>query len=277
VPDYFFYCNVLSGNIKIRTRGSRSAFQHLQDFFLGLAIIGRSPFLVVCLALTVLLSPDFSSTRNTINVIISCFIALAVALPVFLVWGGLVPPDVQQIEIGFAPFHVFSAFAYAGIFSMIIAPRFFLIMKHIPIYLIITFSLFVVINVTLWNVNFAPFLTTLKRFLPQHHVTIYGLVMTSLLFVSALYFIGSSIVRFWENRKNALYLFSAAAAFFILSTNVKVTHGFTFRYVAQSVPFLVVMLAPYDRLTVAKILRFSFGIGIGMIYLIHHYYIYQYG
>ena len=53
----------------------------------------------------------------------------------------------------------------------------------------------------------------------------------------------------------------------LLATSAKVTHLFSTRYVAQASPFLVFLLAGYDRSGWGRLLRFLIGMAIGYISL----------
>lgn len=245
---------------------------------LGAAILGRTQYLMLVPAICILGFNPFAEKKlrqsiSLFHLSIFVFTALAICLPVFIIWKGLLPPYQAIIgEGGLRIWHGVLAFAYAGIIVVIIAPRWFKINRTIIFLLIASFVILAVLDFFWFRVNHQPLHSFLSGVLPPSVMNIYPHLISPLLMVFAGYFGYSLILNIVSHRNNAYYLAIAFSLVFVLMTCIKITHLFTSRYVAQAAPFLIVLLAEKDSFDKYKILRVCIGIVIGYISL--HTYVY---
>lgn len=111
-------------------RGRCMIFSVLSGAAMGLAILGRQPLL---LALAAVVACGLLDRRRFVSAAVCCATALAICVPVFMIWGGLTPRTMagdiaartrgHLAVFGIVPWHVAYAMAYAGITTAIVAPQ----------------------------------------------------------------------------------------------------------------------------------------------------------
>lgn len=240
----------------------------LAGFALGMAILGRSPFLIMVPAAGALLINHFRSTGRWLLVIIYCSVALAMCLPVFYIWKGLTPPQQAFTAAGgLDAEHGMLAFAYGALITFLLAPGWFYFSKRIIIYLLGGYAVLLLLNITLVHWEYGPLSVAMEKILPAALMRLYPFIMAPALTVVAVYFIICSAWRAWERRTEPFFLFLLTSAMLMLATSFKVTHLFSSRYVAQAAPFFVLLLLGYDKLTYSKVLRTVAGMIIGLLSL----------
>lgn len=228
--------------------------------FLGLSIWGRSPFLLVGIAAIVL--PLY---RRDYFLLVAAFLvpAFIMALPIFFIWKGLVPPHQQYISHGISIWHGFLAFAYMGIVALLVAPRWFKKFKwqwpiFLGTYIFLWLLNYVQFNVTYFTLGFA-----IKQILPPSIFKFYPFLIAPALMLISIYFLLSTLFHLYENRKNPLVVFLLLGGMLLLASCAGITHLFSTRYVAQVSPVFVILFVGYDNFSQARILRFAIGAAIG--------------
>ena len=240
----------------------------LAGFALGMAILGRSPFLIMVPAAGALLINNFRSTGRWLLLIIYCGVALAMCLPVFYIWKGLTPPQQAFTAAGGLDMeHGMLAFAYGALITFLLAPGWFYFSKRVVIYMLGGYVVLLLLNITLIRWEYGPLSVAMEKILPAALMRLYPFIMAPALAVVAIYFVICSALRAWERRTEPFFLFLLAAAMLMLATSFKVTHLFSSRYVAQAAPFFVLLLLGYDKLTYSKVLRTVAGMVIGLLSL----------
>jgi 4-amino-4-deoxy-L-arabinose transferase-like glycosyltransferase len=240
----------------------------LAGFALGLAILGRSPFLVLVPAAGALLINNFHNARRWPLLVIYCGVALAMCLPVFYIWKGLTPP--QQAFTGAGGLsgeHGMLGFAYGALITFLLAPRWFYFSKSVMLYMAGAYVVLLILNVTAVHWEYAPLNIAMGKVMPAAVMQVYPYIMAPALAVVAGYFVICSALRGWERRTEPFFLFLLAAVMLLLATNFKVTHLFSSRYVAQAAPLFVLLLLGYDKITYGKIARTVIGMVIGLLSL----------
>lgn len=235
---------------------------------LGFSILGRSPFLVIVPASAALLLQHFGDGKRWLRLMLYNGSALAMCIPVFIIWKGLVPP--QQAFTGAGGidiWHGILSFAYGALLVVIIAPSWFIFSKRIAVYLAIAYLLVLGANITILHYEYSPLSEALGKVLPAGFMKVYAYIISPLLATVAGYFICCSLLRAWEKRTQPFFLFLLVCGMLLLSSSFKVTHLFSSRYVAQAAPFLVLAMAAYDRFTYGKAIRFAAGMVIGLLSL----------
>lgn len=242
---------------------------------LGFAILGRSPFLLVAFAAGVLLLVDLKNINRWISVAVFSISALAMCIPVFAIWEGLVPPQQAFVGAGgIVPWHGILAFAYGALLIIIICPKWFFFNKKILIALILSYCIILVLNILVLGYKYYPLSEVLEKIFPREMMKIYPFLISPLLATLAFYFLACCAVHAWNKRTEPLFLFILACGILILSTSFKVTHLFSSRYVAQAAPFFVMISPGFDDFTVSKVLRLIIGMAIGFLSL-ETYFLFQ--
>ncbi len=235
---------------------------------LGLAILGRSPFLVMVPAAAALLVQHVRQPGRWVILALYGGVALLMCLPVFFIWKGLTPP--QQAFTGAGGIsleHGILGFAYGALITLILAPGWFLFNRKVILYLLAGYVVLLIVNLTLIRFEYGPLSVTMEKILPASLMQLYPYVISPALWVFACYFGICSLIRAWERRTEPFFLFLFCCAMLMLATNFKVTHLFSSRYIAQAAPFFVLLLLPYDKLTYNKCIRAVAGMIIGFLSL----------
>jgi hypothetical protein len=235
---------------------------------LGLAILGRSPFLLIGVASYALLVNNFRNARRWRTVLIYSVVGWSMAVPVFMIWNGLVPPQQAFVgQGGISIWHGTLAFAYGAVLTLIVAPRWFYFNKGILFLLLGSYVLFLLLNYYVLHYQYAPLNKTLEQLLPGSVMSMYPYMVSPLLAVAAFYFIGCTLLRAWEKRNDPFFLFFLVCGMFILASSFKVTHLFSSRYVAQAAPFLILVYPGFDKSNGWRLLRLAIGMVIGFLSL----------
>lgn len=234
----------------------------------GLSILGRSPFLIMVPAAGALLTGNFQDRRRWALLAVYAGTALAMCLPVFIIWKGLMPPQQAFTAAGgLSPQHGMLAFAYGALVTFILAPEWFIFNKRILLFMLAAYALLLLANLTVVRFKYAPLYFSLAKVLPIAFMRLYPFIIVPVLAVIAAYFSVCSLVRAWQRRTDPFFLFLFLCAMLMLATNLKVMHLFSSRYAAQAAPFLVLLLLRYDKITYNKFLRAVAGMVIGFLSL----------
>ncbi|PSL27471.1 hypothetical protein CLV42_1093 [Chitinophaga ginsengisoli] len=240
----------------------------LAGLCLGLAILGSSSFLVFIPAALLLLLQSAGEWKRWVNVSIYMGVALLCCIPVFLIWGGLMPPKQAIINAGdFVPWHGILAFAYGAIIVFIVAPGWFIYRRLTLPVLVLLYIIFLPVNYYWLDFTYAPLNEAMKKIFPAAVIQIYPYLISPLLIAIALYFLYCSFLQWMERRTEPFFLFLLLATFLMLATSFKVGHLFSSRYVAQTAPLFIILLAPYVRASKEQCIRFAAGMIIGLLSL----------
>ena len=236
-------------------------------FCLGLAILGRSPFLTLVSSSLILVFYKIQSVARWRTILLFIIVALGVSIPVFYIWGGLVPPQQSFVGKGFSIWHGLLAFSYAGMLTLIISPRWFYLNRSILLGLFFTFVLMTLVNIFFTQYEYKPFYKAVATILPESLLKHYPFMISPVLATIALYFIGTCFVHLWQKRHDPLFVFFLVSGMLLLASNFKVTHLFSTRYVGQAAAFFVLVAADYDKSRYGRLIRLAIGMAIGFISL----------
>ncbi len=241
----------------------------LAGLSLGLAILGRSPFVVlVPSALLLLLQIGGEVRKRRIIVSIYMTVALLCCMPVFVIWGGLVPPKQAIInEGGIVFWHGILAFAYGALIVLIVAPAWFTYNRLILLVLVLLYVILLPVNYYWLHYAYAPLSGVLGKIFPAAVMQIYPYLISPFLLTIALYFLYCAFLQWMERRTEPFSLFILLSVLLMLATSFKVTHLFSSRYVAQTAPLFIIMLAPYIRINRGQLIRLAAGMIIGLLSL----------
>ncbi len=235
---------------------------------LGLSILGRSPFLLLGVAAPVFILYKLKSVKRWANVLLFLLPAAAICIPVFMIWGGLYPPQQRFVsQGGISIWNGILSLAYGAIVVLLIAPRWYIFNKRVLFLLIGGYIVLLLLNYFVLKYTYYPLSITLLKVFPPSFMSFYPYIIAPFLGVAAIYFSCCSLVRLYENRHNPYLVFFLAIGFLLLLSSFKVTHLFSSRYVAQAAPFLLIACKDYDRWSLSRLFRLIIGIGIGILSL----------
>lgn len=237
----------------------------------GLAILGRTPYLVMIPAFFGVLFVNRFFNRQDVP-FISAFgpfaiIALAMIVPIFIIWGGMVPPLQPRVEGAIQPWHGLLACAYAGVIGFILNPKWFRFNYTILMLLLGAYIVFYILGLLQLGFEYAPMATTVIRVAGLGVFNIYVKLISPLLATFGFYFLVCCWYRGKENITNLVYIFALLTSLAILASSAKISHQFSSRYVAQAAPFLVIMFANIDEKDNWKWIRLAIGITMGFLSL----------
>ena len=228
----------------------------------GAAVTGRQVYLAALPSILLL------ARRGTLRPV--CLqLAAAVPLPaaLFIVWGGLIPPEMRFIGQGYRVTSAILSYGYTGLTALLLAPRFFDLGR--------TWMLSVIGLMLACDLVGGPYLLLPLEFLlgpyipvSLRHETLLigGAVMISL----AGLFVAASLKQLWVYRDDRFFVFSLAAVLALALTPVKIVHMWDIRYVAVVLPLLVVVLPAWTTHNYARVLRLAAGMVCAAMFL--HYY-----
>lgn len=271
----------------------RLLFALAGGIFFSLAILGRSFYLMIVISMFFWLAfylfydktyaniqrkaAWYFSTKKQAVILITvvCITALILPLLVFSVWGGLTPPlgteAVGANNFQVVPWYGILAFAYSGFIALILAPSWFIIKKSILLYFLLATVLFIGGNVIFKIVEFAPLRTGMSKILPSYLYSLYGYILPGILASISGYFILSTAVQLYNKRFDKIYMLTGVIATLIVFSTIKVTTQFSSRYVAQALPFFIILFAPCEKTNWNKIFRMLMALSIGFLSLYSYY------
>lgn len=271
LPTLFFATLTTFGLLKIKNT-EKSLYiliwGAVSGLCLGLTILGRSPFLVMIVPLTLMIGL-LKNRQVQVAYIITLVIALAMTLPVFIIWKGLMPP--KQIHTGAGGidiWHGILGFSYLSFVFLLIMPSWFYFRKkHIVSYVALTVGFFI-INYYFLKFEYSPLSVTLSRFLPQYIMNFYPYIVAPFFGSLIVCFLISTYKQVLINRNDFYFLFLTAVIVLIVLSTFKITHLFSSRYVVQVAPFIIILASRYDAQTPSKVIRILLGFGLGIASLL---------
>lgn len=193
-------------------------------------------------------------------------IVAAVALiagPVFIVWGGLIPPLSAWSGGGFSPANGLRSAGYAGLITFLFAPEIFHVLLRRKILLAAAFVLSVPVASALGPVS-VPMASVARTLSAEALTGPIAAGFSVLLSFSAICFAGCFAIYIWQERTNWLTRFAGSTALLGILSNAKITHQFSSRYVQVFLPFIVLVAAPAVRMSWHQPLRLAIGACISL-------------
>jgi len=244
-------------------------FSTISGVFLGLAAIGRTPYLGLILPIVlVVFHKDFRSLKKAASLILPYFfIPLFFTIPIFLIWGGLVSPNQPIISGGIRFWFGFLSLGYGAIIFFLIAPKWFIFNRKILAALIGTFVLAFIYSTWFSTDSYFPLSVTITKFAPPYFVEFFKLIITPTLISLAIYFVICAFIHLYERRDNIIYVFSILSALLIMFSNITNSYQFSSRYVAQAIPFIIISIVPFEKVNWLKCLLAILAMIIGFFSL----------
>jgi hypothetical protein len=236
----------------------------LAGLSLGVACLGRQTYLCALFATGIILKWDHKNLIAFFAVFIS---ATAASLWLFWIWGGLTPPGLHIGGINVK--HGILSFAYLGFATFFVCPEWFKLDRLIIMLLII---IFLILLLTSFSFNYEPATTLAKLVIPNSLFYYYKYIFDALFITFAVIWIYSlySNIRFVWGRKEMVFLYFII---FILSlTPIAVSIQFSSRYIVTVLTLLVLILNSKIQIGLLSLVRFTFGILLGLASLATYYF-----
>lgn len=236
----------------------------------GLSILGRQPFLLLIIPLFLLF---YHSGRFLIKEYVLFGLgALMLILPVFFIWGGVLPKTGGEIATRsvIEPLHLLLAGGYAFVVFLFLLPEwvYFFTNKKVLVVGVALTSVLLMLNIYLKITAFAPMRTVAITNLPEGLFNLYQYSLPVILAVLGLFLAFVLLRRLWINRNDLFYGFSVLSLMLIVATSLFVTHQFSSRYVVQALPFFIFISVLEMRLSKMELVARLIGVVIGMMSLI---------
>jgi len=237
------------------------------------AIMGRQNYLLVlpCLVLLLHAPGGMINRRELIYLGTIGAVALCMVVPIFVIWGGFIPPITADVGSGFSIWNGVSSVGYGSIIAAILAPELFRILFkswHYSILLIAcTLAVVLPMGISL-SMGISPIANGKVQSIIAYSIAYSFPVLLASLSVSFLFCMGAYI---WEHRSDRIVRFCTCVFMLGILSNAKITSQFSSRYVTVFVPFLLLAVAPLVRLNWHFPIRLACGACISIASLQSYY------
>lgn len=250
----------------------------LCGFFLGLACLGRSQFVLVPLSMAMVFVFNFILYKKIEkHFILPVIIALITCVPIFLIWNGLQPPlSAHTQAAGFAIWHGILALAYSFMATLIIKPNFLNLLKVGTLIsaIVASFLCFFICNYFYLQIEFLPMMGTLSKIFSANLIKIIAICVPSLFFAFGVLYILWFCVYLNSKKNNTTQFFIGISFILIVLSCFKIGHLFSSRYIAQA-SFLLILFVGLDtenqKTTKLQIIISLAGIFLGVLSLKSYY------
>jgi|GEM_PF-2330239 hypothetical protein len=215
----------------------------LSGLCLGLAIMTRQLFLL-CIAPPLLLI-FYRSLENRYRVLVPMLIAaLAVCMPVFILWGGLTPKNSVIHHVGanlFTPKHLFLSFGYGFFYFIFLIPAYlFNFYKERRKTFLLLIVLGILSMLLVKNANFVPMSGLLPRLIAPDILYIIACVFFTFTCIFSYLLVYFLLIELYANRNNYFQVFVILSIGITLFSPSMISSQFSSRYPMQIAPLLLI-------------------------------------
>jgi hypothetical protein len=227
---------------------------------LGIAVWGRQPYLLLCgvAVFVALLEP-----RLRVAMVLSVGITCSVAIPLFLVWKGFVPPS-QHLAPGLSVIHAVLSFAYTGLCFILLGARLRWFNAKAVIALI---TLTILANAFLGTFALYPFKSLAEHSLSPSAMRLYGNLAGSLFLSIGVLSLAILVRMIWESRRDLRALSINTGLLCVVTAPLVDTHLYSTRYTAMSLPYLILAAHPWRQWNIRTLLLALLGCALGFLSL----------
>jgi 4-amino-4-deoxy-L-arabinose transferase-like glycosyltransferase len=239
----------------------------LSGLCLGMAILGRQTFIVLMFILPIL---TITSSKKSWQPLLLCWLTSGI-LPaiVFSVWGGLVPPGQSSLSSGYSLRNGFLSFAYTGLLLFILAPKWFSLNKVIITSILVSSFLG---NALFKIVSIRPAYYVFKNIIPDPTLlNLFFYLASSFLLALGILFLIASLNNCLDHNKDSKFLFLNVAVIIVAATAFKITHYYSTRYTATTIPFLILLAQYYTKDNYFRVARLLLGNIVGCLMLVSYF------
>lgn len=227
----------------------------------GLAVLGRQPYLPAVLGFVAVsvFAPSFRWPAA-----VAALTAIAIPLPVFAVWGGLVPPHVAFVGGKIDVWHGVLAFGYLSALIAIVAPTYFLGQLKWSL----AAALVAVVAVLAAGGSNFPVAAGVAARLPEHFASAFQLILSSSLVAGAAALFVSTGANIWKCREDRVVVLVTLLMTGLAATAAAVVHQFSSRYLMTAFPFALFAVQPFFVPSGWAAIRLAAGILLGYFSLV---------
>jgi hypothetical protein len=266
MPAALFFCvsqALLFAAVDRAERGARGsvALGALAGLACALAVAGRQHYLTGPIAALLMMRRAIWRPALAYTVV-----AIGLPTPMFLLWGGLVPPvfAAQHQEGGISLAHGLMALSYGGVCYCLVDIAW--ILRHWGVTAAVI-ALTTAVNVATGMLDHTPMRMTAVRLLSPTALHYYGLVASGAMLGFGVAFLVHLARIAWRRRDDAVELYLATATAMLLAAPAKILHLFSGRYIATALPLLLILGTERAPDTYGKALRFAIGCLAGLVSL----------
>ena len=230
---------------------------------LGIAALGRQNSLAI-VAFPIIYA--LAHRRYFSSALVLLVTTTIVVAPVFLVWKGISPPSPLHVNIGLSLSNGILAFAYIGMFLLLLAPRFY---WWRPYWIVGSIAAGIALNEITHVLSFAP-MSGIAQTFGSSMFAMYRAFVSGAILALALYSITFFFIRLWENRASAMFALGVVGSFSIALSGMFVS-GYSSRYTALGLPLFILISDRYSEATVWKAIRIVLGATLGALSLWSYY------
>ena len=235
----------------------------------GLAILGRQTYLPALLGFA-LVGWQRPAMRGGAGYAV--LIAIALILPMIVIWGGLSPPTQTPAMRSIVPEHGVLAFIYLACVTVLIAPGFFAAAIATPRRAMFGagFALFAGLAAMAGAIRFevaSRVIAAAPAALQEPADLALRAGMTA---IAALFLIAAA-VNIWDRRDDSRFVLFTLLTVLANGTAAGIGHQFSSRYVLTAFPFALIMLQPWVRPGRWAAARLGLGALLGFASLAAYY------
>ena len=257
----------LRGIGALEARGAVSVWFLAGGICLGVAIWGRQPYLL--LAGVPMLVAMFEK-KLRVPAAIFFVTACASALPLFMIWRGLLPPSQHVVHAGLSVVHGLASFGYAGFCFFLLAPRHRWLSAKVIIALVV---LTIVVNASLGAFVVYPVHSVIQRFLPPVLIPAYGELAGSLFLSLGVVFLAALLRMTWTDRNDVRRLTIHIGLLCVCAAPLLDPHQYSSRYTAMCLPYLILAAQPLRQWKLDTAITAALGCGIGFMSLYGYFFL----
>ena len=235
----------------------------------GFAILGRQTYLPALLGFA-LVGWQRPAQRGGAGLAI--LLAVALVLPLIVIWGGLSPPTQVPAMRSIAPEHGVLAFIYLACATLLIAPSFFAAAIATPRRGLIAagFALLAGLAAAAGAIQFPVAARVIAAVPPGLQVPTDLALRAGTTGAAALFMVAAAI-NVWERRDDSRFVLFTLLTVLANGTAAGVGHQFSSRYVLIAFPFALMMLQPWVRPGRWAAARLTLGALLGFASLAAYY------
>ncbi len=246
-----------------------AAWSAVAGFLLSLAIIGRQPYLILIPAVWILTRR--ADRQRLFLLLLFTLAASVVPVMIFATWGGLVPSPVASRHSEWNPYFAMLGFGYAGLFTLILAPKWFQLNRSLDFACLAALTLGLGANLWKPTLSYLPMASVARSCLGQSLADGLSLVFPVLLPVFGFYFLASALRHLRSQGGDRESMFLTLTTLAIVATCAKSSAQFSSRYVVQAAPFLVAMTSGFAIAGMTRLARILLGGALGISSLLSYY------
>jgi hypothetical protein len=273
MPALFFMTASLFLLVGLVTHESGRALSMPVSIVCGLcvaaAVIGRQNYLVIlpCLLLAIRWPSGAADRQDIIRIATIIGVVVLATSPIFIVWGGLIPPQSASSGVGISLSNGIRSAGYAAVIALMFAPEIYRALATSKAILagVVILSAATALTMDKPTVPMAPILQAFGGNPLVRVITIgFNAGFNLLLAFLAVSFLACFLFFLWQQRMNWFTRLTGSTALLGILSNMKITHQFSSRYVFVFIPFLVLSMAPAVRSSWHQPLRLAAGATVSL-------------